>query len=118
MTTKPAAVSGDSNAAVLSERMRVSAILESPAGKRNVELATELALRTSLDAESAKAILAKTPIANPYEAAMAKEGPIGLSAATADFSPADPKEARLKEIKESMTAFNASRGYKTPGRES
>lgn len=107
---KPAAVSGDTNAAVLSERMRVSAILESPEGKMNPELAAELALRTALDVDSAKAILGRAPAANPYLAAMDREGPIGLSAATADFSN-DPKAARLKEIEQSVGNFNAEKGY-------
>lgn len=105
-----AAVSGDANAAVLSERLRVSAILESAEGKKNPALATELALRTALDVDSARAILAKAPSANPYLAAMDREGPIGLSAATADFTN-DPKAARQKELSESMAAFNAERGY-------
>jgi hypothetical protein len=107
---KPAATSGELNAAVLSERLRVSAILESPEGKRNPGLATELALRTALDVESAKAILAQAPAANPYLAAMDHEGPIGLSAATADFTN-DPKAARMKEIEETMASFNAVNGY-------
>ncbi len=116
MTMKrPAAVSGDTNAAVLSERMRVAAILESPEGKRNPGMATELALRTALDIETARAILAQAPAANPYLAAMDREGPIGLSAATADFSPPDPKAARMKEISEGMAAFNAEKGY-TPAK--
>lgn len=108
---KPAAVSGETNAAVLSERLRVAAILESPEGKRNVELATELALRTTLEPEAAKAILARAPSANPYLAAMALEGPIGLSAVTANLS-TDPRAARLEEIKASAAAYNASRGFK------
>lgn len=112
-TKKPAPVNGDTNSAILNERVRVSAILESIEGKRNAELANELALRTSLDAESAKAILAKSPVANPYLAAMDAQGPIGLNAATVEFGPADPKAARLKEITESVSAYNASRGFKT-----
>jgi hypothetical protein len=111
---KLAAVSGDTNAAVLSERMRVAAILESPEGKRNPGMAAELALRTSLDVETAKSILGQAPAANPYLAAMDREGPIGLSAATADFAPADAKAERLKEIAEGVAAFNASRGFATP----
>jgi hypothetical protein len=110
-TTKIAAVSGDDNAAVLSERMRISAILESVEGKRNPELASELALRTSLDIGQARGILAKAPAANPYIAAMNREGPIdglGSSAATADFSN-DPKAARLKEIGISVANFNSER---------
>jgi len=103
-------VSGETNAAVLNERMRVSAILESAEGKKNPELATELALRTSLDVDSARAILAKAPSANPYLAAMNREGPIGLSAATADFTN-DPKAARMKELTESMASFNVEKSY-------
>ena len=52
--TKLAAVSGDLNAAVLSERLRVSAILESAEGKRNPAMAQELALRSPLDVETAR----------------------------------------------------------------
>lgn len=107
---KPAAVSGDTNAAVLSERMRIAAIVESAEGRKNPELASELALRSALDVDSARAILAKAPGANPYLAAMAKEGPVGLAADTADFTN-DPRAARLKEIEQSMAAFNAANGY-------
>jgi hypothetical protein len=107
-TNKLPAVSGDTNASVLSERMRISGILESPEGRRNPELASELALRTSLDIGQARGILAKAPAANPYLAAMQLQGPIdglGSSAATADFS-SDPRAARLKEIEVSVAAFN------------
>jgi hypothetical protein len=111
MTTQlPAAVSGDINASVLSERMRVSQIIESPEGRKNPELAAELALRTPLDAEAARALLARAPASNPYLAAMNREGPVSIDAATADFTN-DPKAARLKEISEGVKAFNASRGY-------
>jgi|APCry1669190731_1035312.scaffolds.fasta_scaffold20275_2 hypothetical protein len=109
-TNKIAAVSGDTNSAVFSERVRVAAILESPEGKRNPAMAAELALRTALDAEQARAILATAPAANPYIAAMNREGPIGLDAPTADMS-GDPKAARLAEINGSMQAFNAVKGY-------
>lgn len=107
MTTKP--VPGDINAAVLSERLRVSSILESAEGKRNPAMATELALRTSLDVETARGLLATAPAANPYLAAMDREGAVNLNAAAADFSAADPKAARLQEIKENMAHFNAAR---------
>lgn len=109
MTTKP--VAGDLNAAVLSERLRISQITESPEGKRNPAMATELALRTSLDVETARSLLAKAPAANPYTAAMDREGIVNLNAATADFSTPDPKEARKKELAESVASFNAERGY-------
>lgn len=109
-TRKVAAVSGDTNSAVLSERLRVSSILESAEGLRNPKLANELALRTSLDTETAKALLAQAPAANPYLAAMNAEGPIGLTAEAANLS-GDPRAARLKEIAVSTQAFNESRGY-------
>lgn len=109
MTTKP--VAGDLNAAVLSERLRVSSILESAEGKRNPAMATELALRTSLDVETARSILKTAPAANPYTAAMDREGAVNLNAATADFSAPDAKEARKKELAESVASFNAERGY-------
>lgn len=110
---KPAAVSGDTNSAVLSERLRVAAILESSEGKRNPAMAVELALRTALDAEQAKAILAQAPAANPYLAAMGKEGPIGIDADAPNFGE-DAKTARRKEIRQNVKAFNASRGFSTP----
>jgi hypothetical protein len=114
--TKLAAVSGDTNAAVLSERMRVSAILESAEGKRNPAMAQELALRSSLDAETARSILGKAPAANPYLEAMNQQGPInlgeGIGANVATFDSADnAKAARLKEIEVSVGAFNVSKGY-------
>lgn len=74
-------------------------------------MATELALRTSLDVETARSILKTAPAANPYTAAMDREGVVHLNAATADFSPTDPKEARKAEIAESMASFNATQGY-------
>jgi hypothetical protein len=107
---KVATVSGDTNSAVISERLRVAAIIESPEGKRNPALANELAFRASLDAETAKAILAHAPAANPYLAAMSAEGPLGVGADLAEIG-GDPKAARLKELAASMEAFNASAGY-------
>lgn len=110
-TTKLAAVSGDTNAAVLSERLRVSSILESAEGKRNPGMAQELALRTALDAETARSILARAPAANPFTEAMSRLGPInigeGIGANVETFN-TDPRAARLKEIEGSMEAFNAS----------
>jgi hypothetical protein len=113
--TKLAAVSGDTNAAVLSERLRVSAILESPEGKRNPAMANQLALRTTLDAETARSILAQAPSSNPYLDAMSRQGPInlgeGIGANVATFDSADSaKSARLKEIEQSVGVFNESRG--------
>jgi hypothetical protein len=111
-TTKLAAVSGDTNAAVLSERMRVSAILESAEGRRNPKMAQHLALRSTLDAETARSILAESPSANPYLDAMSRLGPInigdGIGTHVETFN-SDPRAARLKEIEGSMKAFNADK---------
>jgi hypothetical protein len=110
-TTKPAAVSGDTNAAVLSERLRVSGILESAEGKRNPAMANQLALRTSLDVETARGILAQAPSSNPYLDAMSRQGPINIgdgSGATVETFNSDPRAARLKEIEVSVAAFNDS----------
>jgi hypothetical protein len=112
--TKPSkltAVSGDVNSAVLSERLRVSAILESAEGKRNPAMANQLALRTTLDAETARSILAQAPSSNPYLDAMSRQGPINIGdgiGATVETFNSDPRAARLKEIDGSMAAFNAS----------
>src|SRR5258708_26173566 len=99
-TMKQPAVSGDANAAVLSERLRISSILESPEGKRNPSLAQELALRSSLEVDVARSILGKAPASNPYLDAMAQQGPIsigdGIGANVETFN-SDPRAARLKE---------------------
>lgn len=106
-----AAVSGETNAAVLAERLRVAAIIDSPEGKRNPAMANKLALYSSLDADTARSILADAPAANPYLAAMDKEGPTGINGpAPASFS-TDPKAERLEEIKANTAAYNAAKGY-------
>lgn len=105
---KTPAVTGEANAAIASERLRIGAILESPEGKRNPAMAQKLALGSALDAETARSILAEAPAANPYLAAMDREGPVGLGAASVDIV-SDPKTLRLREIEGSMKAFNKSR---------
>lgn len=105
---KVPAVTGEANAAIASERLRIAAILESPEGRRNPAMAQKLALGSALDAETARSILAEAPAANPYILASEKECPIGLGAASVDINN-DPKTARLKEIEGSMKAFNKSR---------
>lgn len=110
--TKLAAVSGDANAAVLNERLRIHAILESAEGKRNPAMAQELALRTTLDAETARNILGKAPAANPFTEAMSRQGPINIGdgiGANVETFVNDPRAARLKEIEVSVAAFNADK---------
>lgn len=109
-----APVSGEANAAAVSERARISAILESVEAKRNPEMAQEFALRTPLSADQAKALLAKAPAANPYLAAMAKEGPVGIEANAPNFTEGDAMEARKEEIRLNAIAFNNER-RKTQG---
>lgn len=114
--TKLAAVAGDTNAAVLSERLRVSSILESAEGRRNPKMAQHLALRSTLDAETARSILAESPSANPYLDAMSRQGPInlgdGIGANVESFN-TGPRAARLKEIDGSMKIFNEARNGTT-----
>jgi hypothetical protein len=106
------AVSGDLNAAILSERLRVSAILESPEGRRNVPMAQELALRSSLDVDTARAILGKASASNPYLDAANRQCPINLGGdgigSNVESFVNDPRAARLKEIEVSVKAFNDS----------
>jgi hypothetical protein len=115
-TNKAAAVAGDLNAAVLSERLRVSAILESAEGKRNPAMAQELALRSSLDVDTARAILGKAPAANPFTEAMSRLGPINIGdgiGSNLESFVNDPRAARLKEIEVSVKAFNDSNNGST-----
>lgn len=101
-----AAVSGETNAAVLTERARISAILESPEARRNPEMAQEFALRTPLSADQAKALLAKTPTANPYLAVLAKETPSAIATNEPNLVEGDAQAARLVEIREGAVAMN------------
>lgn len=106
---RPVVVTGEENAAIASERLRITGIIMSAEGRRNPELALEMA-ESGLDVETAKRLLAKAPPANPYIAAMDREGQIGLGAATVDIT-SDPKAARLKELGVSVAAFNAEKGW-------
>ena len=101
-----APVASDVAAALAAERMRISDILESEAGLKNPKLALQLALRSTMEAESAIDILAASPAQNFFLEAMAKFGPVGLNAATIPHAEGS-KEARLAEIKQSMESFNA-----------
>jgi hypothetical protein len=110
------AVAGEANAAVIAERIRISSILESPEGRRNVPLAQELALRSSIDVETARSILSKAPSDNPYISAMNREAVIDVGGMAATDLGGDKRAARLKEIEGSMEAFNADRYGKTTKR--
>lgn len=105
---RPDPVSGDINAAVAAERLRIMGIIGSDEGRRNPELAMEYA-DAGLDVETAKRFLTKAPAANPYlAAAMDREGPIGLNATVTEIA-GDSKAARMAEIKEGARLFNNQR---------
>ncbi len=99
---------------VLNERLRVAAILESPEGLRAPKMARELALRSPMGADQARALLTNAAAESPFLEMMASEA-IGLSATSPSAQPAigpdGAKAARLAEIKQVGAAFNASQGY-------
>lgn len=103
---------GNVNAAVAMERMRISAIMESPEGLLRPKAALQLALRSDMASASAVEFLRTTPADNPYLIAMATEGPVNIGGSMgATAGPTDPKAARLAEIAGSMTNYNATQGY-------
>ena len=101
---KASPVSASTNETLLGERLRISAIIESPEGVLRPEVARKLALHSSLDATSAVELLRSVPIQNPYLAAMQVEGPIGidsLSGATPN-SADNKKQKRIEEIRRNV----------------
>lgn len=92
----------NTNSTILAERLRIREIIESKEGLRNPKMAREFALRTSLDQESARRLLAQAPAENPFVEAMAREG-INLNAVEASGGEGalgeDPRERRIREIK-------------------
>jgi hypothetical protein len=89
------------------ERMRISAIIESEAGKLRPMLALELALRSPMSVDAATALLAKAApearhasAADSFQAALKGEA-IGLTSLGAEVA-TDKREARLKEIKRNV----------------
>ena len=106
---------------LLTERLRISAILESPEGLRAPKLARELALRSPLPPEQVLGILAAAPSESPFLDAMANES-VGLTsghtnpATSGRFgNPDASKEARLVEIAAAAASYNAARGYSPKG---
>ncbi len=90
------------NSLILQERLRIAEIFESKEGLKNPKMARELALRTALDPESARRLLAQAPAENPFVEAMAREG-LNLNAVEASGGEGalgeDQKERRIREIK-------------------
>lgn len=100
MTTKKNVAAALEIAARAEERARVSLILESPEAQGRQKLAQELALRTNVDPENARALLLASPKEDAFgEALLANV--TGLSAATAGFSSGhdDAKARRIEELK-------------------
>jgi len=100
--------------AILADRVRVSAILEHPDAVGREALAKELALRSSLDAEQALALLraspkAETSAAASFLRALGAEA-IDLSSTGAAKVLDDPKAARLAEIKRNVGKRAAKAG--------
>ena len=107
-------LTGAANEMVMSERLRVSGILESKEGVSRPAAARELALRSDLSAEQAIALLATMPVDNPFMQAMQSEGQIGIGAQAPGGTGgglSDPRAAREAELRDSMQHFNAARGY-------
>jgi hypothetical protein len=90
---------------LLTERVRISKILESPEGRARPKLATELALRSPMDATAAIQLLQAAPTeSNTAEASFLKAlagETIGLSAVGAEVI-TDKKEKRLAEIRQNV----------------
>jgi hypothetical protein len=88
------------SAARLSERIRVSQILECEAAKGRETLALEIALRSNLDAETAEGLLRAAPIANDFGAMLlANATNIGPAASALDpLVQLDKRQARIAEL--------------------
>ena len=85
---------------LINERLRVSSILESPEGLSRPKAARQIALRSTMDTESAIDMLRTIPIDNPYIAAMDREGPVNVNAMGANPSiTGDRKSKRIAEIR-------------------
>ena len=99
------------------ERTRISAILESHEGRANMTTALELALRSDMQPDQARAILKTMPPESPFAAAMAREGVIGIAPAGAAMealgttTAETAKDARRKELAAAAFAVSASKGF-------
>lgn len=95
---------------IADERLRITAILESPEGLKRPKSARELALRSTMQADQAISFLAGLPSESAFLDAMSAEGPVNLTSATAGVGgTVDKKSARLAEISQNMKAHNAAK---------
>ena len=99
-----AKIAGTANDAILADRLRVSAILESKEGLARPRIAQQLALRSNMDADSALELLRSTPVDNPYVAAMDALGPVNIEsfASVAPPTPEDKRAKRLTELRRNI----------------
>jgi hypothetical protein len=91
---KPVPVTANASSVLINERLRISSILESPEGIARPKAAMQLALRSTMDSQSAIDLLKSFPVANPYIAAMDLEGAINVNSLGANPAASDDKKAR------------------------
>lgn len=102
-------ITASASAILMNERMRVSSILESSEGLARPKAALQLALRSTMDAQSAIDMLKTIPVDNPYIAAMDREGAVNVNALGANPSiTGDQKAKRLAEIKANLSPMKAT----------
>ncbi len=81
----------------LTERLRCAGILESAEASGRMNLALELAFRSSADVQTARALLAASPREDQFGAALLREGN-GLGNLSAE-NLGDERSARLAELR-------------------
>jgi hypothetical protein len=102
------AISASASEVLINERLRVSSILESPEGIARPRAAMQLALRSTMDPQSAIDMLRTIPVDNPYIAAMEREGAVNVNAMGANPSiNGDLKAKRLAELRVNINPTKA-----------
>jgi hypothetical protein len=100
--------------AVIEDRARIAAIMESPEGKRSPKAALKLALYSGLSVEMSLDLLRDLPKeTSGFEAAMEREGKIGLAGPLGGAAELTPKEQRLAELRQAGTQRALAHGYIT-----
>jgi hypothetical protein len=102
---------------IAAERLRISAIMESDAGKRNPKAALKLALFSDMSAAMIGDMLAGLPVESPFVAAMDREGVIGIHGPIGAAPSGDAKSTRLQELKRAAASHSIAHGYTTPERQ-
>jgi hypothetical protein len=98
--------------AVIEDRARIAAIMESPEGKRSPRAALKLALYSGLSADMALDLLKDLPReTSGFEAAMEREGHIGISSPLGSPSALSPRDQRKAELAQVGTQRGLAQGY-------